>query len=120
MNTVLLIEDDPLLIKMYTTKFQSEGFTVLAAQDGQAGLDTALKHKPNVILLDVMMPKLSGIEVLTKLKQSEVTKDTPVLVFSNLSQEDQAKEVLALGAKEYLVKANLTPGEVVQKVKQYL
>ena len=120
MNTVLLIEDDQLLIKMYSTKFESEGFIVLRAEDGQKGLDVAMEKIPDIILLDMMMPKLSGDEVLKQLKASEKTKDIPVIVFSNLSQEDEAKDVLALGAKEYLVKANLTPAEVVGKVKQYL
>lgn len=120
MNTVLLVEDDQLLIKMYSTKFTSEGFTVLTAKDGQQGLDMAIEKQPDIILLDMMMPRLSGDEVLKQLKANEKTKTIPVIVFSNLSQEDEAKKILELGAKEYLVKANLTPGEVVQKVKQYL
>lgn len=120
MSTVLIIEDDQLLIRMYSTKFESEGFSVLSAEDGEAGLLAASKNKPDLILLDMMMPKLSGSEVLVKLKSSETTKDIPVIVFSNLSQEDEASKVIALGAKEYLVKANMTPAEVVQKVKQYI
>lgn len=120
MSKLLLIEDDPLLVKMYTTKFKSEGFEVLTAQDGEAGLNAATTQHPDLILLDIMMPKLSGMEVLTKLKENSSTANIPVLVFSNLSQEDQANEVMKMGAKEYLVKANLTPSEVVKKVKQYL
>lgn len=120
MSTLLLIEDDPLLVKMYATKFRSEGFEVITAQDGEEGLKAAVAHTPDIILLDIMMPKLSGTEVLSKLKETESTAKIPVIVFSNLSQEDQAKEVIQMGAKEYLVKANLTPGEVVQKIKQYL
>jgi len=120
MSTVLLVEDDQLLIKMYETKFKSEGFNVLIASDGEDGFNAAVNSKPDVILLDMMMPKLSGTEVLAKLKATEGTKDIPVLVFSNLSQEDEANKVIQMGAKEYLVKANLTPTEVVAKVKQYL
>lgn len=120
MSTVLLVEDDQLLIKMYKTKFESEGFTVFTADDGEQGLKVALEKKPDIILLDMMMPKLSGDEVLTKLKQDKNTQGIPVIVFSNLSQEDEAQKVIQLGAKEYLVKANMTPGEVVEKVKQYL
>lgn len=120
MNTVLLIEDDPLLVKMYKTKFESEGFTVVTAEDGETGLQNAISGKPDIILLDRMMPKLSGDEVLIKLKQNEATKNIPVIIFSNLSQGDDSKKMMELGAKEYLVKANLTPGEVVEKVKQYL
>lgn len=120
MSTVLLIEDDQLLIKMYETKFKSEGFNVLTAEDGEMGFDVATTQKPDIILLDMMMPKMSGTEVLAKLKATEATKNIPVIMFSNLSQEDESKKVLDMGAKEYLVKANFTPSEVVAKVKQHL
>ncbi len=117
---VLLVEDDPLLVKMYKTKFVNEGFDFLVAQDGENGLKMAQNDNPDFLILDVMMPKLSGIDLLTKLRQTERGKNLPVLVISNLSQEEEAKKALSLGAKEYLLKANLTPGEVVSKVKQYL
>lgn len=120
MNTVLLVEDDQLLIKMYKTKFESEGFTVITADDGEQGLKAAIDNKPDIILLDIMMPKLSGEDVLAELKKRPDTQNIPVIMFSNLSQEDQAQKLLQMGAKEYVVKANFTPSEVVQKVKQYL
>jgi len=117
---ILLVEDDPLLVKMYTAKFTKEGFQVISAQDGEAGLNLALKGDVNIIILDVMMPKLSGIDLLTKLRQDPRGKDIPVLMLTNLTQEEEAQKALSLGAKEYLIKANLTPSQVVERVKKYI
>ena len=117
---LLLIEDDPLLINMYQTKFTAEGFKVFTATDGQAGLDMAKSQKPSIIILDIMMPKLDGIEVLRQLRQDANLKQVPVLMLTNLSGMDKQKEAMALGAKEFIIKANLTPTQVVQKIKQHL
>jgi len=117
---VLLVEDDPLLVKMYSTKFGAEGFEVFIAQDGLDGLNSAITNHPDFIILDVMMPRLSGIDMLKRLRSDPQGANIPVLVLSNLSQEDEAKKAIELGAKEYLVKANFTPGEVVSKVRLYL
>jgi len=117
---VLIIEDDPLLIKMYKTKLINEGFEVLTASDGQEGLEMALKSAPQAIILDIMMPKLSGLDMLKQLRADSAGSKIPVIVISNLSQENEAEEARRLGAKEYLVKANFTPKEVIEKVKQYL
>jgi len=117
---IVLLEDDPLLIKMYKDKFATEGFELLAADDGETGLALIKKELPLVIVMDIMMPKKSGLEVLKSLNESETTKNIPAIVLTNLSQENEAKKALQLGAKEYLTKAALTPGEVVAKVKKYL
>lgn len=117
---ILLIEDDSLLLKMYKTKLEKEGFQVLAAEDGQKGLKMALEEKVDFILLDIMMPKISGLDLLTKLRQNPKGKNIPVIVLSNLAQPEKSKKALDLGAKEFLVKANFTPSQVVAKVKQYL
>lgn len=119
-HKILIVEDDPLLTKMYTTKFITEGFEVASAADGEEGLAKATAVTPDFIILDVMMPKLSGIDMLTRLRATEAGKNIPVIVLSNLSQEEEAKKALALGAKEYLIKANFTPSEVVTKVRMYL
>lgn len=118
--TILLVEDDPLLIKMYKAKFESDGLNLLTAEDGEEGLQTATTQKPNFIILDVMMPKMSGIDLLAKLKENASTKDIGVIVLSNLSQEKESKRALELGAKEYILKASLTPSQLIQKVKQYM
>lgn len=117
---ILIVEDDPLLVKMYTTKFTKEGFTVLTAEDGEEGLKTAIANKIDFMVLDVMMPKLSGIDMLTQLRQNPAGLSTPAIVLTNLTQQAEAERLKTLGVKEYLVKANLTPSEVVAKVKQYL
>ena len=117
---LLLVEDDPLLIKMYQTKFSAEGFEVYTATDGEAGLKLARSQHPDIIVLDIMMPKLDGIEVLRAIRQDNTLKSVPVLMLSNLSELAKQKEAMELGAKEFLVKANLTPTEVVSKIKQHL
>lgn len=119
-QTVLLIEDDPLIVKMYHAKFTNEGYNVLTADDGVKGLDLALKEVPDFIVLDIMMPQLSGIDLLTKLRADAKGKNIPVIVLTNLSEKDEEEKAIELGAKEYLLKANLTPGEVVAKVQKYL
>lgn len=119
-KTILIIEDDPLLIKMYEAKFVSEGYSVLKAFDGEEGLKMALGSHPSALVLDVMMPRLSGIDMLTKLRQDEWGKTVPVIIISNLSEQTEKDKASALGVKEYLVKANITPGELAAKVKLYI
>lgn len=119
-QTILIVEDDPLLVTMYTTKFKKEGFHVLSASDGEAGLKLATENKIDFMILDVMMPKLSGIDMLTRLRQTPNGKTTPTIVLTNLSDQAENERIKNLGVKEYLVKANLTPSEVVGKVKKYL
>ncbi len=117
---VLIIEDDPLIIKMYQAKFVFEGFEVQTAEDGLKGLELAKLNTPDFIILDIMMPQLSGIDLLEKLRADSKGKDIPVIVLTNLSEKDEEQKALALGVKEYLLKANLTPGEIVSKVKAHL
>lgn len=119
-KTILIVEDDPLLVTMYTTKFKKEGFHVLSASDGVSGLKLATENNVDFMILDVMMPKMSGIDMLTHLRQSPTGKDTPTIVLTNLSDQAENERIKNLGVKEYLVKANLTPSEVVGKVKKYL
>lgn len=119
-KTILMVEDDPLLVKMYTAKFTKEGFNIIKAQDGEEGLKLALSQKYDLLLLDVMMPKLSGLDLLTRLRQDPKGKNITVLVFSNLTQTEETQKAMSLGAKEYLIKANLTPSELVNKVRKYL
>jgi DNA-binding response OmpR family regulator len=118
--TVLFIEDDPLLLKMYETKFKSEGLRVLAAQDGEEGLKLASSERVDLIILDLMMPKLSGLDMLERLKSQAHGKSHVVIVLTNLTKEEEIKRAMDLGVKEYLVKADLTPNEVAAKVKAYL
>ena len=117
---ILIVEDDPLLVKMYSTKFKSEGFDVISASDGLEGFRLAIEEKPDVIILDIMMPKMSGHDVLAKLRTNEKINKVPVIVLSNLTQQSEAQKALDLGAKEYMAKASFTPGQVVDRVKKYI
>ncbi len=117
---ILIVEDDTTLSKMYAMKFQSEGFEVLIANDGARGLALAAEANPALILLDMMLPKYSGIEFLEQLQQHSQPIKIPIIALSNLTEKQEADRALQLGVKEYLAKAMNTPEDVVKKVKQYL
>ena len=119
-HNILLIEDEEMLANMYETKFKNEGYNIRKALDGETGLKMAREEKPDLILLDIIMPKLDGFSVLKKLKEDPKTKSVPIVLLTNLGQDEDVKKGQALGAEGYLVKANLTPAQVVDKVKQYL
>lgn len=118
--TILIIEDDPVLSKMYTEKFTSEGFNVLIALEGESGFEMAVNNKVDIILLDVMLPRVSGIDLLKKLREHEKGKNTLVVVLTNLADPEEKKRALDLGVKDYLVKAMQNPAQVVDKVKEHL
>lgn len=109
-----------MLADMYTTKFAMEGFQAKKANDGQAGFDLVQEALPDIVLLDIIMPKLDGFAVLKMIKDDPKLKDIPVILLSNLGQDEDVKKGKQLGAADYFVKANHTPAEVVQKVKQVL
>ncbi len=115
---ILLVEDDTFLAGMYVTKLELENFEVVLADNGEKGLDQARATNPDIILLDVILPKMSGFDVLKNLKDDEKTKDIPVIMLTNLGQPEDVQKGLDLGAKDYLVKAHFMPAEVVQKVKE--
>lgn len=120
MAKILIIEDDPVLIKMYKTKLVIEGFEVVTALDGLQGLEKLKTFSPDLILLDLAMPKMDGFEFLTEMKKNKKWEKLPVIVFSNLGQESDMQKAKELGAKDYLVKINLTPRQVVEKIRSYI
>ena|SRR3989344_3626491 len=120
MAKILFIEDDPLLVKIYSTRLSADGFEVLSAENGEEGLQMAATQSPDLIVLDIMMPRLDGFSVLEKLRQSEKTKTTPILVYSNLGQEDEIARAKKMGATDFIIKANLSPTEMIAKIKEYL
>jgi len=117
---VLMVEDDPVLIRMYSEKFNYEGLGVIAARDGQEALQLAQKEKIDFILLDIMLPRMSGTDFLERFRETEKGKNVPVLVLTNLTEQGERDRAIKLGVKEYLVKAMHTPDQVVQKIKDYL
>lgn len=117
---VLIVDDDAFLSGIYATKLELEGFEVASARDGEEGLKAALKEKPALILLDVLMPKLDGFEVLKRLKADPETKAVPVIMLTNLGQKEDIEKGLADGAADYLIKAHFVPAEAVEKIKKVL
>ena len=115
---ILLVEDDEFLAELYATKLNLEGFEVNLAGDGEKGLKMVKEKKPDLVLLDIVLPKMDGFEVLKKIKASSQVKDVPVILLTNLSQKDEVKRGLDLGADDYLIKAHFMPSEVVKKIKQ--
>lgn len=117
---VLLVEDDIFLSGIYKKKFDMDGFTISTADNGEKGLADAKKKKPDIILLDVLLPKLDGFSVLEQLKLDPTTKDIPVILLTNLGQKDDVEKGLEAGAVDYLIKAHFKPSEIVDKVKKVL
>lgn len=117
---VLLVEDDVFLSGIYQKKFEMEGFKVTTADNGEKALVEAKKKKPNIILLDILLPKLDGFAVLEKLKADPETKPIPVILLTNLGQKDDVEKGLEAGAADYLIKAHFKPSEVVDKVRKVL
>ncbi|OGY44328.1 MAG: hypothetical protein A2729_06115 [Candidatus Buchananbacteria bacterium RIFCSPHIGHO2_01_FULL_39_14] len=120
MSKILLVEDDHTLTEMYALKFKESGLELLLAADGLTGLEIAKKELPAVILLDIMMPKMDGFAVLTELKKDNSTKNVPVIMLSNLGQDNDIEKGKKLGANDYIVKASMTPTQVIDKIKSYL
>jgi len=116
--TVLLVEDDTFLSGMYVTKLSLEGFNVQLASDGEEGLRQAIAVKPDIVLLDIVLPKMDGFHVLEGIKKNPDTKKIPVILLTNLGQKDDVDRGLSLGAVDYLIKAHFMPSEVVAKVKK--
>ncbi|MDP3900530.1 MAG: response regulator [bacterium] len=117
---ILLVEDDTFLLNMYADKFRSEGFEVVIAENGVEAIQMANAEVPDIILLDIMLPKKNGFEVLAELKNNKITKAIPVILLTNLSQRDEVKKGMELGAVDFLIKAHFMPNEVVEKVKKLI
>jgi CheY-like chemotaxis protein len=115
---ILLAEDDLQLIDMYRRKFEMEGFDVKFAEDGQQALDILADWKPDVALIDIMMPKVNGLDVLKYIKTRPDYEDVLTVMLTNLGNESTAEEIYKLGATEYIVKEDMTPLEVSDKVKE--
>jgi DNA-binding response OmpR family regulator len=115
---VLIIEDDTVLSKMYSQKLQSEGFSVLNAGDGEEGYEMIMKNKVDLVLTDIMLPRVSGIDFLQKLNANKKKSKVPVIAWSNLP--DDQENALKLGAKEYLIKGQISLDQIAAIVKKYI
>lgn len=114
---ILIIDDEPAVLQMYKMKLEMEGFLAITAVDGERGIEIAKKEKPDVILLDIIMPKLNGLDVLKILKEDKDTKEIPVFLLTNLPAESGGEKGQELGAVGYLVKAEYEPEALTTMLK---
>jgi len=120
MTKIAIIEDDAVINQMYRMKFEAAGFDVATASDGEAGVTMAEKFKPSIILLDLQMPHMNGVEALEIIRKSTWGAKIPVIILTNLGEEEAPKSLHTLGIHSYIVKAELTPSQVVSRVKEAL
>lgn len=119
-KSILLVEDDVFMLEILSEKLLKSGFEVNIAKDGEECMKILESLKPDIILLDILMPKMDGVEVLRKMKISPELSSIPVVVLSNLGQKEEIDIALGLGAKDYIIKANFTTKEIIEKIKNVL
>jgi DNA-binding response OmpR family regulator len=114
---ILIIEDDKFLRELIVQKLNKEGFNVSEAIDGEEGIKKTKEEKPDLVLLDLILPGIDGFEVLSRMKKDSSLSSIPVIILSNLGQKEDVEKGLKLGAVDYLIKAHFTPGEIIEKIK---
>lgn len=119
-KTILLVEDDSFVSDIYQMKLSKEGFDVVLARNGREALEKLETIVPDMILLDIIMPYVSGLEVLQKIKSQENLKKIPVILLTNISEKEKIEEALGIGADDYLIKSHFTPSEVLEKINSFL
>jgi len=120
MKKIAIVEDDLAIAQMYRLKFEAEGFKVNIAENGRIGLELCENMKPDIVLLDLMMPEMNGDEMLEKMRKTDWGKDTKVFILTNVSEQEAPDRVKSLGIEGYVVKAELTPRQVADLVKEKL
>ena len=120
MTKIAIIEDDPVISQMYRTKFETDGFDVQLANNGKRGIGMVETFLPDLILLDLQMPEMSGADALEIIRKNDWGKNIPVIILTNMGEEESPKKIRDLGIHSYIVKANLTPSQVVGRVKEAL
>lgn len=120
MTKIAIIEDDQVINQMYRMKFEAAGFDVSSASDGEAGVRLVEKFLPDLILLDLQMPHMGGAKALEIIRSKSKLADIPVIILTNLGEEEAPKTLRTLGIHSYIVKAELTPSQVVSRVKSAL
>lgn len=119
-QTIMIVEDDSFVMDIYKTKLSQEGFSVVEAINGIEALKKLKDMKPDLMLLDIIMPYVDGLEVLKKIKENKDTKNIPVILLTNLSQKEEVDKGMELGAMDYLIKSHFTPSEVLEKIRSCL
>ena len=124
MNTmdrkILIVEDDKFLRELIAQKLTKEGYAIVEAIDGEEGIKKTKEEKPDLILLDLILPGADGFEVLSQIKADPELSPIPIIILSNLGQKEDIEKGLKLGAEDYLIKAHFTPGEIIEKIKSIL
>ena len=120
MAKIVIVEDDKFLRELITQKILKEGYQVIGAVNGEEGVAKTKEVKPDLVLLDLILPGIDGFEVLRQIKEDPETSKVPVIILSNLGQKDDVERGVQLGASDYMVKAHFTPGEIVAKIKAIL
>lgn len=120
MIKIAIVEDDQVISQMYRIKFEADGFEVETAENGRLGLELIKTMKPDMVLLDLMMPEMNGDETLSLMRQTDWGKNIPVIILTNMGEAEVPKEVMELGVKKVILKADMTPKQVVELVKKQL
>lgn len=120
MATILVIEDDQFHADVCKQKLEKNGFTVMVASDGEEGLQKIVEVSPDLVLLDLVLPKISGLEVLKEIKSNATTSAIPVVILTNLSGSDVSAKALNLGAARFLIKTDVTPDQIVNHINEVL
>lgn len=120
MAKILIVDDSPALLELYEFTLSSEGHKVETAKDGVEGMEKVKKFKPDLVLLDILMPNKDGFEVLKEMQGDEKMKEIPVLLLTNVDEQSKVDRGLKLGATDYIVKFQQTPNQVVEEIKQVL
>ena len=116
---ILLVEDDSILSRVIEEELESAGYKISQVKDGEEAVDLINKKRPDLVLLDILMPKMNGMEVLEHIKASTTTRNIPVIMLTVLSSDDDIKKALKLGAEDYIVKSQHAVGEIVDKVNEF-
>ncbi|PIP24315.1 MAG: response regulator [Candidatus Nealsonbacteria bacterium CG02_land_8_20_14_3_00_37_10] len=119
-KNILIVEDDKFLRELISQKLIKEKYNVSEAIDGEEGIKKIKEEKPDLVLLDLILPGIDGFEVLAQMKEDRNVTKIPAIILSNLGQKEDIEKGLKLGAVDYLVKAHFTPGEIIEKIKKIL
>lgn len=120
MKKILIVEDDKFLRELIAQKLLKENYDIAEAVDGERGIEAVKKEKPDLVLLDLILPGIDGFGVLAKIKEDPELAKIPIIILSNLGQKEDIERGLKLGADDYLIKAHFTPGEIIEKIKGVL
>lgn len=120
MKKILIVEDDKFLRELIFEKLNTEGYEVSKAADGEEGVKKIEEEKPDLVLLDLILPGMDGFEVLSKVREKKELSQIPIIILSNLGQKEDIERGLTLGATDFMVKAHFTPNEIIEKIKSYI